>query len=81
MENNGQDKSVSENWTFTYLKSLTHHRAEEHDAGSSFAYSLNKDGSIVGELPPLNKIVPQLKNQMITASHVLLYGITLLANR
>lgn len=47
-KNNGQDKSVSENWTFTYLKSLTHHRAEEHDAGSSFAYSLNKDGSIVG---------------------------------
>lgn len=54
-KNNGQDKSLSTNWHFTYLKSLTAHSAEDHDAGSSFAYTLNKDGSIVGGMATIEQ--------------------------
>ncbi|HII3778975.1 TPA: autotransporter domain-containing protein, partial [Pasteurella multocida] len=47
-KNNGQDKGRSENWHYTYLKSLTNYTSDQHDAGSSFAYALNAQGNIIG---------------------------------
>ncbi|MGC7590839.1 autotransporter domain-containing protein [Bisgaard Taxon 46] len=47
-KNNGQDKSVADNWSAHYLKSLTNYKAEEHEAASSFAYAINKMGNIIG---------------------------------